>query len=258
MAITFTIGFHNTYVITFDYTKQEDVRIWSGLEDIFLYEQTTSNARWFNDGQRLLVSVWGKAYKQSYERGIYIINTETQNVEGPLVEVAGGALLGNNEEFFISNKYLTQGEPFNGNYIRYDFDARNWKWITGFPDDSLNRWVKQPVPNPKRNELVFSRYTKNAWQLFQMNEEGKEIRQITELGGSQPRWSSDGSKIFFNRDTHKAAGARYIPHYYELATGEIQPLWPHLPDSVPQFPLLESQDPIDFRAIVQENASTGN
>lgn len=255
LAITFIIGFHNTYVITFDYKKEKGVRIWSGLDDDFLYEQTTSNPRWFNDGNRLLVSVWGKAYKQSYDRGVYIINTETQNVEGPLVEVSAAALLGSNENFFISRKYLKQGEPLNGNYIRYDFTQKKWFWLTDFPDDSLNRWVKQPVPNPQGPKLIYSRHLENAWQLFWMDKKGNEIEQITELGGSQPRWSSDGTKIFFNRDTHKAPGARFIPHEYQWASGNIDPLWPNLPDSVPEFPSLETQDPVDFYQIVQDSSS---
>lgn len=254
LTITFVIGFHDTYIITFNLQKRENIRIWSGIEDVFLYEQTASNPRWFNTNDQLLVSVWGKAYKQSYKRGIYIINTNDQVVEGPLVEIAGGGLLGNNGEYFISNKYLTQSEPFSGNYIRYDFDTKTWEWITQFPSDSLNRWVKQPVPNPKGIELIFSRHLNNAWQLFQMNEKGKEVRQITELGGSQPRWSPDGRYVYFNRDMHKAPGARYIPHSYELATGEIEVLWPDLPDSVPQFPPLDTQQPIDFYSIVQSNA----
>lgn len=254
LAVSFIIGFHNTYIITFDINNKDDVRIWTGLENKYLYEQTTGNPRWFADGQRLLVSVWGKAYKQSYERGVYIVDTSNQHVEGPLIEIGAGALLGNNEEYFISSKYVSQDDSLNGNYIRYDFFRDKWDWITNFSDDSLDVWVTRPLPNPKTEDLVYTRHLNNAWQLFLLNKYGKENQQLTKLGASTPRWRNDGKAIYFNRDIHKAPGARYVPHYYELATEEIQPLWPDLPDSVPQFPALDTQDPIDFRAIIQSNS----
>jgi len=255
LAITFIIGFHDTYIITLDKASKNIIRIWSGLRNKYLYEKTTSNPRWFSDGKRLLVSVWGRAYKQSYDRGIYIINTSGGTHEGPLVKVAGGGLLGNNGEYFISNKYTNEQDPLNGNFIRYDFKTGNWQWITDFPSDSLNRWAKQPVPNPVGTELIFSRFTENAWQLFQMNDMGKHIRQITKMGGDLPRWSPDGDYVFFNRDVHKAPGAQYIPYSYEIATGNIQPLWPNLPDSVPQFPALASQKPADLYSMVRDSLS---
>jgi Tol biopolymer transport system component len=257
MAVTYIPGAPYTYSFTISLDSMKATQ-WTGSEDMFLSKRSASNPRWFNDNQRLLISVWAKAYKQPYERGVYIINTNDQAIEGPLVEIAAGAFLGNNEKYFISNKYTTQDNPLSGNYIRYDFLSNKFDWITNTSSDSLNRWVKQPRPNPKGAELVYTRHTKNAWQLFMMDEKGTNEEQLTELGGSEVSWSKDGRQVYFNRDTHKSPGARYIPHYYELATGNIAPIWPNLPDSVPEFPALDTQNPIDFRGIVQDSAATSN
>lgn len=225
---------------------------------MYFSEATEGNPRWFKDNSRLLVSVWGKAYKQSYQRGVYIIETEQKNIKGPLVEIASRAFLGNSGKYFLSDKYVSQDEPLSGNFIRYDFTTGDWHWITDYPSDSLNRWVKLPRPNPKGREIVFSKYTDNAWQLFMMDPEGANIHQLTHLGGSEVNWSKNGDYVCFNRDTHKAPGAHYISYRYELATGDIEPVWSSLPDSVPQFPPLETQDPIDFLQIVRDSTSNTN
>ena len=154
----------------------------------------------------------------------------------------------------IGKKYLIQGEPLNGNFIKYDFSSQNWNWITNFSQDFLD-WVEFPFPNPNGSELVLARHLDNAWQLFMMDSDGNNVKHITKLGGSEVGWSNNGHYVYFNWDVHKAPGARYIPHYYELEIGKIDVLWPHLPDSVPQFPPLDSQNPIDFRGIVEENTA---
>jgi hypothetical protein len=74
-----------------------------------------------------------------------------------------------------------------------------------------------------------------------MNKKGKAVRQITELGGDNPRWGDKGSSFIFRRDVHRGEGARYVPYRFDLETNEAEPLWPALPDSVPDFPPLSSQ-----------------
>ena len=86
-----------------------------------------------------------------------------------------------------------------------------------------------------------SRKQNNAEQLFLMESDGTGTRQITQLGGDNPRWSYDGQQILFRRDVHKGEGARYVPFLYDLGTGEAAPLWPTLPDSLPAFPDLATQ-----------------
>lgn len=257
LAITFMPGAPYTYIFTIRLDSMKATQ-WSGDENMFFSKATESNPRWFNDNQRLLISVWAKAYKQPYERGVYVIHTNDQTIEGPLVKIAAGAFLGNNEKYFIATKYLDQSDPLSGNYISYNLESQSWNWISDFPDDSLYKLVNQPKPNPQEDELIYTRYIDNAWQLFLLNSSGKEIKQLTKFGGENPTWNKNGNGIYFNRDTHKAPGARYIPFYYELATKQLQPLWSNLPDSVPQFPALSTQNPIDFRAIIQNNATSSN
>ena len=177
--------------------------------------------------------------------------------KAPWLRLYRGGGLGDGADFVIEKKYLTQGEPLNGNFIRYDFSSQNWDWVTSFSQDSLD-FVEFPFPNPNGSELVLAQHLDNAWQLFTMDSDGNNVKKITKLGGSEVGWSKDGTKVHFNRDVHKAPGARYIPHYYELETGKIDVLWPHLPDSVPQFPELNTQSPIDFRAIIQDSTSVPN
>jgi len=251
LAVTHVPGAPHTYVFTINLEEME-AKQWTGAEDMFFSEQVEGNPRWFSDDKKLLISVWGKAYQQTYERGIYTLDTSTQEIEGPLVPIASRAFLGKNGDFFTSDKYVDQENPQNGNYIRYDFDSKVWTWITTFTNDSLGRWVKLPRPNPKGPEIVYARFVENAWQLFIMDENGDNERQFTILGGNEISWSKDGTKVYFNRDTHKAPGARYIPFYYELETGVISPLWPDLPDSVPEFPPVNTQNPIDLRNILKQ------
>lgn len=250
LAVTYLPGAPHTYVFTID-LKQMEAKQWTGAENMFFSEQVEGNPRWFSDDKKLLISVWGKAYQQTYERGVYTLDTSTDEIKGPLVPIASRAFLGRNGDFFISDKYVDQENPQNGNYIRYDFESKGWTWITDFPRDSLGRWVKLPRPNPKGSELIYSRYIDNAWQLFMMDKHGDHERQFTILGGHEISWAKDGTKVYFNRDTHKAPGARYIPYSYELDTGLFNPIWPNLPDSVPEFPPLNTQNPIDLRAILQ-------
>jgi hypothetical protein len=74
-----------------------------------------------------------------------------------------------------------------------------------------------------------------------MDHRGENVRQITELGGDIPQWSPDGSYFIFRRDVHKGEGARYVPFRFDLDAMQAAPLWPALPDSVPDFPDLLTQ-----------------
>ncbi len=74
-----------------------------------------------------------------------------------------------------------------------------------------------------------------------MNSNGENVRRVTELGGDNPRWSYSGEYVVFRRDVHRGPGARYIPFRLDLATLEAAPLFATQPDSLPQFPPLETQ-----------------
>ena len=105
--------------------------------------------------------------------------------------------------------------------------------ITDFSQEALD-FVEAPVPSPTSDVLAQPRRVENADQLFLMNGEGENVRQITQLGGDNPRWSYDGR-------VHRGEGARYVPFTYDLRTEEIAPLFAVQPDSLPPFPPLSTQ-----------------
>jgi hypothetical protein len=153
--------------------------------------------------------------------------------------------LGNDQQYIIGGrKYTGQDDPKSGNAVRYDVADGTWHWITDLPHDSLVRHVDPPVPSPTRDQLVQSRRVNYAKQLFLMDHRGENVRQITERGGENPRWTPDGDAFLFKRDVHRGEGARYVPYRFDLTTQEAEPLWPALPDSVPEFPPLSTQEPL--------------
>ncbi len=101
-----------------------------------------------------------------------------------------------------------------------------------------------PIPSPTRDQLVQSRRVNYAKQLFLMDHRGENVRQITERGGENLQWTPDGNSFLFKRDVHRGEGARYVPYRFDLTTREAEPLWPALPDSVPEFPPLSTQEPL--------------
>lgn len=239
VAVTVAIGI-DFYVYTIDMETMETTQ-WTGKDNQRLSFPVVSNPVWFGDGQRLLVSVAQEAYQQPFPRGAYIIDTRDSVTTGPLLEYMQAAFPGNSDSYVIARKYTADDEPPSGNFIRYDFADSTWHWLTEFPKDSLVRYVDPPVPSPTNNTLVQSRKVQNAHQLFLMDHRGENIRQITELGGDNPRWSDDGSYFVFRRDVHQGEGARYVPFRFDMGSMEAEPLWPALPDSVPVFPDLSTQ-----------------
>ncbi len=237
LALTIWIG-TNSYVYTLDLATLEATR-WSGTDEHFFTKHTTSAGSWFADGRRLLVSVWGQAYRQPYERGLYILDTETGAVEGPLVELMQATYLGGNDSYVTGRKYVYSDDStfdFDGNWARYDFATSAWSYITDVPKDSVNTIVV--IPSPTSNLVAYKREVRNADQLHLMQSDGSGVRRITRWGGTNPRWQADGSGFLFIRDVHRGEGSHWIPFAYDLATGEERVLWPALPDSVPVFPPL--------------------
>jgi len=239
LAVTVVRGI-DVYVYTIDLETGKATQ-WTGKEAQRLSFPVVSNPVWFEDGHRLLVSVAQEAYQQPFPRGTYIIDTQDSTTTGPLLEFMQSAFLGKNDRYATGRKYLQNDNPPSGNFIRYNFADSTWHWITDSPKDSLVRYVDPPVPSPTSTVLVQSRKVHNAPQLFLMNHRDKDVRQITELGGDNPRWSPNGSYFVFRRDAHRGEGARYVPYRFDLETREAKPLWPTLPDSVPDFPDLPTQ-----------------
>jgi hypothetical protein len=239
LAVTVAAGI-DFYVYTIDLETLETTQ-WTGKDNQYLSFPVASSGGWFEGGERLLIFVAQKAYQQPFPRGLYVINTVDSTTTGPLIELFEATFLGNNDQYVIGQKYARKEDPLSGNFARYDFTDSSWHWITDFPKDSLRRYVEPPVPSPASDILVQSRKVQNAHQLFFMDRRGKNVRQVTELGGDNPRWSANGSSFVFRRDVHRGEGARYVPFRFELETMTAEPLWPARPDSVPDFPDLSTQ-----------------
>lgn len=233
------------YVYTIDLETLEATQ-WAGVDDQRISLPVVSSSGWFDDGHRLLVFVHLKAYQQPFERGLYVIDTRDSTTTGPIVELMQATNFGNGQEYVVGRKYLPDQSPPSGNFARYDFAESTWHWITDIPRDSLTRvLVDVPVPSPTADLVVQPRYAGFAKQLFLFRPDpdgtDDDAQQITELGGENPRWEPDGSGFLFKRDVHRGSGARYVPFRFDLETREAKPLWPALPDSVPDFPDLSTQ-----------------
>ena len=238
LAVTVATGI-DFYVYTIDLETME-TRQWTGKNHQRLSFPVVSSSGWFEDGHRLLVFAHQKAYQQPFPRGLYIVDTSDSTTIGPLAELFESASFGKNHEYAIGKKYLRDNSPPSGNFARYNFADSTWQWITDFPEDSLDL-VDTPVACPGTNYIFQAREVQNAKQLFIMESRGENARQITTLGGDIPRCGSNGSYFIFRRDVNQGQGARYVPFRFELETMEAEPLWPTLPDSVPDFPPLSSQ-----------------
>ena len=206
LAVTVATGI-DFYVYTIDLETMEATQ-WTGRDDQRLSFPVVSNPVWFQDGRRLLVSVARRAYQQPFPRGIYVIDTRVTSTTSPLVELMQAAYLGPGDRYITGRKYVRSGDPLSGNFARFDLADSTWQWITAFSDDSLVRYVDVPVPSPTEDLLVQSRETRSADQLFLMNSQGENVRQVTELGGDNPQWSPGGSHVLFRRDVHRGEGAR--------------------------------------------------
>ncbi|WP_263808973.1 TolB family protein [Salinibacter sp.] len=238
LAVTVAVGI-DFYVYTIDLETME-TKQWTGKNHQRLSFPVVSSSGWFEDGHRLLVFAHQKAYQQPFPRGLYIVDTSDSTTIGPLAELFESASFGKNHEYAIGKKYLRDNSPPSGNFARYNFADSTWQWITDFPEDSLDL-VDTPVACPGTNYIFQAREVQNAKQLFIMESRGENARQITTLGGDIPRCGSNGSYFIFRRDVNQGQGARYVPFRFELETMEAEPLWPTLPDSVPDFPPLSSQ-----------------
>jgi len=225
----------------------------NGKKNQYFNKATVSQPFWFQDGIHLLLSVVDKAYQQSYERGFYIMNLKTDSIRGPLVPITDSGQLGNNEKYITGEKYTTQSDSMSGNYINYNLTTKNWHWITHITDEETKRYSIYLSPSPTSDIIVFSKHINNAPQIFVTNSNGTHTRQFTHLGGEFPVWSPDGKYFTFIRDIHKGPGAHYIVMKCTVSNWKVSPLWPSLPDSVPHFPPVSTQHPIDLYSIVQQN-----
>ncbi|AEN73713.1 WD40-like beta Propeller containing protein [Rhodothermus marinus SG0.5JP17-172] len=227
----------DTYVVTLD-LESGQVAVWTGADTLLLSHPTASFPHWFQDGRRLLVSVIGKAYGQLYETGIYVLNLEHRQVEGPLVKSMVGAQLGGRDRFAVGIMPQPQGRVYRENAVRYEFATGALTVLTDFGPEEAFRFAV--TPSPVEDLIVLERRVEGVPQLFLMDGKGRILRQLTERGGHNPRWSYDGRAVLFLRDVEAGPGARNVPFVYWLDEDREEPLWPMLPDSVPAFPALDT------------------
>jgi len=232
-----------SYLFTLN-LKSNNLKLWNSKKDLFFDTYTSASNGWFNDGENILMTVTGQAYQQDYERGIYSINVTDSTHRGPYKILFAASALGNNDQWVVGLQYSTSN--LSSNRALYNLDTDEFQWLTSYhaDSDSLRRYTGYPVINPSGPEIIISKFVDNAWQLYQINQFGKVVEQLTELGGERPRWSRGVDYFTFIRDINKAPGARYIPFKYDFSTGEEEPIWPNLPDSVPDFPDFSTQNPI--------------
>ena len=242
LAVTVFLG-GDVFAYTIDLETLETTQ-WTGKENQRLSLSVANDPEWFPSGHRLLVTVSQRAYQQPFPRGLYVIDTRDSTTTGPLIELFQAKTFGNQKNYVVGKKYLRDRPPLSGNYARYNIADDSWHWITDFPRDSLDQ-VETPVSSPTEDLVVQPRDVENAEQLFLFRPDADgtddDARQITELGGDNPRWMPDGSAFIFTRDVHKGEGARWVPYRFDMKTMEAEPLWPTLPDSVPDFSPLSTQ-----------------
>jgi dipeptidyl aminopeptidase/acylaminoacyl peptidase len=251
LAVTYTLGIH-VYIFLIN-LNNNSVKQLTGLPNSYFNKATVMLPKWFNDGNRILVSASAKAYQQSFERGFYIMNLTTDSVKGPLVPIAEAGQLGYHDRYITGIKYTSEKDSLSGNFIRYDFDTNKWHWLTHETNYTLKNDLFILSPSPTSKTVVYSKQVNNAPQIFVTNSTGTRTRQFTHLGGEYPNWSPDGKYFTFVRDIHKGPGAHYIVMKCTVSDWKISPLWPNLPDSVPHFPPVSTQHPIDLYSIVQQN-----
>ena len=135
----------DTYVVTLD-LESGQVAVWTGADTLLLSHPTASFPHWFQDGRRLLVSVIGKAYGQLYETGIYVLNLEHRQVEGPLVKSMVGAQLGGRDRFAVGIMPQPQGRVYRENAVRYEFATGALTVLTDFGPEEAFRFAVTPSP----------------------------------------------------------------------------------------------------------------
>jgi hypothetical protein len=228
------------YAFAFD-LETDASRQLTGIEGTKIDLGTAHAGDWFADGRRTLVSVWSTAFEQTFERGLYTVDVVTGAITGPLITYFESASLGASDRYALGIKYGETPGPLDGNLAYYNFATREWDWVTRLSRTEIGSGLHGDL-NPHDSRVVFSVREGHADQIFLTSLEGEEPVQLTRLGGTAPIWLPDGSGFTFIRDVHIGPGARFVPFVYDMASGEERPLFPTLPDSLPQLPPVDTQD----------------
>lgn len=136
-----------------------------------------------------------------------------------------------------------------------DQKARN---ITQYQDPSTGTIMilrdSNPAWSPDGKQIVFSSKRGGSENLFIMDPDGKNIRQLTRKGGVYPRFSRDGRKIIFvSYRNGQNQGEIYIKN---LASGREKPLTSS--SAIKLYPeFLGSDSAITYTSIEKDTNSNG-
>ncbi|MDQ7040210.1 MAG: hypothetical protein Q9M35_04660 [Rhodothermus sp.] len=226
----------DSYVVTLDLGSGR-VEVWTGMDSLLLSHPTATFPHWFRDGRRLLVSVVMEPRDQPYSGGAYVLDLVFRRAIGPVAPMVA-AQLGGRDRFAVGIMPQPEGGVYRENVVRYEFETGELRVLTDFGAEEA--FTFSVAPNPVGDEVVLERRVEGVPQLFLLDGWGRVLRQLTERGGHNPRWSYDGRAVVFLRDVEAGPGARNVPFVYWLEWGWEEVLWPMLPDSVPVFPALDT------------------
>ncbi|WP_245772010.1 TolB family protein [Rhodothermus profundi] len=226
----------DSYVVTLDLGSGR-VAVWTGLDSLLLSHPTATFPHWFRDGRRLLVSVVLEPRDQPYRGGAYVLDLVLRRAIGPVAPMTA-AMPGGRDRFAVGIMPQAEGGVYRENVVRYEFGTGELRVLTDFGSEEA--FTFSVAPSPVGDEVVLERRVEGVPQLFLLDGRGRVLRQLTERGGHNPRWSYDGRAVVFLRDVEAGPGARNVPFVYWLEEDRVEVLWPMLPDSVPVFPALDT------------------
>jgi TolB protein len=215
-------------VVTYNHKWSRDGKwiTFFGNGQIYKISSTKDRLRQLTTGDNKLFPSWSPDSKNIVftmdegpfeQRGFYIIDSSGENMR----------LLKNISTSHPSAQYTDWSS--NGREIAF----AAWREDLGFHDlailDTLtmtykivyysNLGVRNPEFSPDGLRIAFYTYPpeKGESQIWVINKDGTNIRQLTTEGAVEPTWSPDGSKIMYTKfNFHKA-----FYHQYEPGNGKI-------------------------------------
>ena len=127
---------------------------------------------------------------------------------------------------FVEIHELPNGEYENRLYT-IGADGTGKRQLSNFTSDIL----RAPEISPDGGQIAFSsRGDSGQSEIFLMNADGTEIRQVTSMprcsGVYAPRWHPDGKHILINCYMHRTVSAYNLLYLLDPETLEVEPIFP--------------------------------